>query len=485
MADSPRAAERLESAEQSLALLRTAFDSYGRLSEEQSIERRLALLTDVLGACEDIERLQEPSELVLMDSRLLAASARLGLASMAFRTEEQLVAAVHQCTEAARAAYEAASFASEANTLRSSLELLLGALSLAEETVARSGFEESIPRGSAEDSDGGDVLVDSILEAIKDQTLRLRLVMDNADREQQMGLDLVRMEKDLVVLATSPNDEFDQRDVLTEARVLAEAAEERFFLAGDEAMLAEVRADLLSIDEAVETLGDSGLLAAVGTTPEVRAAPPSAPPSAAPAPASAQTITAAQPAEAWFYLTGAAQRGGPLPRKQLETLLGRGELPADTLVWKAGMPEWRRTHEAGLVAAASPSAPAEAPPAGPAPASAAPLRAAPSSSPAAHEPAAAATAPAPAAPREPAGEPPRNHIVAAPIPAAKHEPAAADLKESWYLGRHGERFGPYTLEQVRGFVWEGRVAPGDLVWHPTLPAWMTLEEVRARAPGLV
>jgi len=127
--------------------------------------------------------------------------------------------------------------------------------------------------------------------------------------------------------------------------------------------------------------------------------------------------------EAWFYLVDGVERG-PVPREDLERLFAAGLLSPDTFVWMAGMSEWRRAVDAGLeVGGASGAIPTGSSP-------------------------------------------------------------AADLGASWYLSRGGGRYGPFTLQQLRQFIWDGQVVAGDLVWHPSLAHWMTIDEARARIPGL-
>lgn len=67
----------------------------------------------------------------------------------------------------------------------------------------------------------------------------------------------------------------------------------------------------------------------------------------------------------WFYAAGAEQRG-PVDEAALDRLIAAGEIGPDTLVWRAGMPDWRPLREAragaivGQAAAQAAQAPAAA-----------------------------------------------------------------------------------------------------------------------------
>jgi hypothetical protein len=67
----------------------------------------------------------------------------------------------------------------------------------------------------------------------------------------------------------------------------------------------------------------------------------------------------------WFYAAGSEQRG-PVDEAALDRLIAAGEIGPDTLVWRAGMPEWRPLREArtgaivGEAAAQAAQAPAAA-----------------------------------------------------------------------------------------------------------------------------
>ncbi|MBV9404708.1 MAG: DUF4339 domain-containing protein, partial [Acidobacteriaceae bacterium] len=42
----------------------------------------------------------------------------------------------------------------------------------------------------------------------------------------------------------------------------------------------------------------------------------------------------------WYY-ADAGQRAGPIDESELQTLYASGKVQRDTLVWKAGMPDWQ------------------------------------------------------------------------------------------------------------------------------------------------
>lgn len=129
-------------------------------------------------------------------------------------------------------------------------------------------------------------------------------------------------------------------------------------------------------------------------------------------------------AEAWFYLAEGKETG-PVSREQLEGLLATGRLSPATFVWRTGMSERSRADEAGIAVGA-----------------------------------------------------PRG----AASPGA---PVTIDQDATWYLSRGEGHHGPFTLQQVQQFLRDGQLAPGDLVWHPSLVDWMTIEEARGRVAGLM
>lgn len=57
---------------------------------------------------------------------------------------------------------------------------------------------------------------------------------------------------------------------------------------------------------------------------------------------------------------------------------------------------------------------------------------------------------------------------------ARPSPAAS---QGYYLGRGQERFGPYSLDQLREFQSQGRADGADLVWTQGMANWTALREV--------
>lgn len=53
----------------------------------------------------------------------------------------------------------------------------------------------------------------------------------------------------------------------------------------------------------------------------------------------------------------------------------------------------------------------------------------------------------------------------------------------WYVGRNGERSGPYTEPQFRRLAASGRIGPADLVWTEGMPAWVPASTIGGLLPG--
>jgi len=69
-------------------------------------------------------------------------------------------------------------------------------------------------------------------------------------------------------------------------------------------------------------------------------------------------------------------------------------------------------------------------------------------------------------------------------PHARESPADPDSRYEFaarniYLGRDGQTLGPYSDQQLRKFLAEGRVADNDLVWREGKPDWRPVSEVVA------
>jgi uncharacterized membrane protein YeaQ/YmgE (transglycosylase-associated protein family) len=48
---------------------------------------------------------------------------------------------------------------------------------------------------------------------------------------------------------------------------------------------------------------------------------------------------------------------------------------------------------------------------------------------------------------------------------------------NYWISRGGQKYGPYSLEDIRRMIAEGSVAPTDLAWHEGLLNWAALSEV--------
>jgi hypothetical protein len=54
---------------------------------------------------------------------------------------------------------------------------------------------------------------------------------------------------------------------------------------------------------------------------------------------------------------------------------------------------------------------------------------------------------------------------------------------TYTLARGGQRYGPYTLEQLRDYVNQGSVQPTDLVWCEGMTAWSPVSTVLGTTPN--
>jgi len=46
-----------------------------------------------------------------------------------------------------------------------------------------------------------------------------------------------------------------------------------------------------------------------------------------------------------------------------------------------------------------------------------------------------------------------------------------------YISRAGERFGPYSLSEVQGYLDNGSIVPTDLAWHQGTTDWVPLSQI--------
>ena len=54
-----------------------------------------------------------------------------------------------------------------------------------------------------------------------------------------------------------------------------------------------------------------------------------------------------------------------------------------------------------------------------------------------------------------------------------------------FLFQNGERIGPYTLDELQGWLDSGQVSSSDAVWFEGCEDWVTVREVPGiRVPGL-
>ncbi|MFN9367950.1 MAG: RDD family protein [Planctomycetia bacterium] len=51
------------------------------------------------------------------------------------------------------------------------------------------------------------------------------------------------------------------------------------------------------------------------------------------------------------------------------------------------------------------------------------------------------------------------------------------MAENWYVGRNGNRTGPFTPEQVRQMVASGQIGPADLLWKEGMANWVAASSI--------
>lgn len=57
------------------------------------------------------------------------------------------------------------------------------------------------------------------------------------------------------------------------------------------------------------------------------------------------------------------------------------------------------------------------------------------------------------------------------------------MADQWYVGRNGQKAGPYTTEQLRQLAAAGQLVSSDLLWKQGLETWVPITEVRGLLPG--
>lgn len=50
----------------------------------------------------------------------------------------------------------------------------------------------------------------------------------------------------------------------------------------------------------------------------------------------------------------------------------------------------------------------------------------------------------------------------------------------YLINRNGQQFGPYSADELKQYVAEGRVLPTDLAWEDGMPNWIPVSQVMAQ-----
>jgi len=61
--------------------------------------------------------------------------------------------------------------------------------------------------------------------------------------------------------------------------------------------------------------------------------------------------------------------------------------------------------------------------------------------------------------------------------------AQANTNMNYWIARGTQKHGPYSLEDVRGMLGAGSIAPGDLAWKDGMPQWLPVGQVLATQPA--
>jgi uncharacterized RDD family membrane protein YckC len=57
------------------------------------------------------------------------------------------------------------------------------------------------------------------------------------------------------------------------------------------------------------------------------------------------------------------------------------------------------------------------------------------------------------------------------------------MADQWYVGRNGQKAGPYSTEQLKQMAAAGKLVPSDLLWKQGLEAWVPLSKVKGLMPA--
>ena len=57
------------------------------------------------------------------------------------------------------------------------------------------------------------------------------------------------------------------------------------------------------------------------------------------------------------------------------------------------------------------------------------------------------------------------------------------MADQWYVGRNGQKAGPYSTEQLKQMAGAGQLVPSDLLWKQGLEAWVPLSKVKGLLPA--
>ncbi len=58
------------------------------------------------------------------------------------------------------------------------------------------------------------------------------------------------------------------------------------------------------------------------------------------------------------------------------------------------------------------------------------------------------------------------------------------MAEQWYVGRNGQKAGPYSTEQLKQMAAAGQLVTSDLLWKQGLESWVPCTEVKGLLPAM-